>query len=29
MKVDGVVDDILAEGRAEDSAASARRLRRI
>jgi hypothetical protein len=29
MKVDGDVDDILAEGRAEDSAASARRLRRI
>ncbi len=29
MKVDGDVDDIIAEGRADDSAASARRLRRI
>jgi hypothetical protein len=29
MKVDGDVEDIIAEGRAEDSAAAARRLRRI
>ncbi|MFN2602069.1 MAG: hypothetical protein ABR582_04835 [Gemmatimonadaceae bacterium] len=29
MKVDGDVEDVIAEGRAEDSAASARRLRRI
>lgn len=29
MTVDGDVEDVVAEGRAEDSAASARRLRRL